>query len=133
LGLDDNQGLGSTGPNGPQRNPQQAVSSVKVGLLDLAIQHQQLMAERQILQQEVATLQEGASKGAVHRQNHARHDGFSLIAGATASTTSYRMEFSLTTPLLKASAECANCARADLCGGAGRETPVPYRDPTTVR
>jgi hypothetical protein len=50
-----------------------------VGLLVPTIQNQELVAEGQILKNQVATRHERASEGADYRQNQAEHGEISLI------------------------------------------------------
>ena len=61
-------------PEAPQANPKQAVRRAEFGFAELAVEHGELMTERQIFQHEPGTGLAAGEQGPQERQNDSEHD-----------------------------------------------------------
>jgi hypothetical protein len=62
-------------PEAPQANPKLAVRRAEFGFAELAVEHGELMTERQMFQHEPGTGLAAGEQGPQERQNDSEHDG----------------------------------------------------------
>ena len=92
LRSDDHQHLFLARPHGAQDNPQQPIGIAESGFPRCAVQHQELVPQSQILEQELAARLEGCTQTPEHGKNYAKHDPSKLTEASVGSTISIRDE-----------------------------------------